>query len=138
MTSRFNSDLSRRRVLGIGALAVAGVGSAALARAFPNAKSVRRSAVAFGTVVSITLVDDGSVDLEPVFKGAFAAIREIEQAASLFDADSEISRLNANGRLHGPSSHMRDMLKFALRLSLATDGAYDPSVQPIWLELVDG
>lgn len=133
MTLPHNKELSRRALLGLGGLGALGIGAAVITQAFPGKRTVHRSAVAFGTVVSITLVDDGSARVQPAFADAFAAIRGIERAANLFDPRSEISRLNRDGHLPSPSAHMRSMLDFALRLSAATDGAYDPSVLPIWL-----
>lgn len=125
--------LSRRSLLGIGACGVAGLGLGALARAFPGARIVRRSAIAFGTIVSISLVGEREAQLEPAFAEAFGAIRAIEKAASLFDAHSEISRLNRDGVVDHPSVEFITLVAFALRLAEASNGAFDPTVQPVWL-----
>ncbi|RJF88496.1 FAD:protein FMN transferase [Oleomonas cavernae] len=124
----------RRFVLGLAAAGCAGLALGAdivLARR-PEASMVRRSGLAFGTTVSVTLVDDGAAAIEPAFEAAFAAIRAIERAANLFDPGSEIARLNRDGRLDHPSADFLAMVRFALHLAEATDGAFDPTVQPIW------
>lgn len=127
------AELSRRRLLELGAFGLAGAGAAVIASTFPGVKSVRRSGIAFGTIVSITLVDDGKAEIEHAFVDAFAAIRTIESAASLFDPASEISRLNRDGYIENPSSDLVMLVDSALRLAEASSGAFDPTVQPIWL-----
>lgn len=122
---------SRREAFGLTLLGVLGAG-AALAAAPRGARMVRRSGLAFGTTVSITLVDDGGFDVEAAFTDAFAAIRAVHRAADLFDPSSELRRLEAAGRLERPSPDLVAMVAHALDLARATEGAFDPTVQPLW------
>ncbi len=122
---------SRREAFGLALLGVLGAG-AALAAAPRGARMVRRSGLAFGTTVSITLVDDGRFDVEAAFEEAFAAIRAVHRAADLFDPASELRRLAAAGRLERPSPDLVAMVRHALDLAEATEGAFDPTVQPLW------
>ena len=125
--------LSRRRMIGgLAALGVTALGVEAVVATRPGARLVRRSAVAFGTVVSIGLVDDGHAALEPAFAAGFEAIRAIERAANLFAPTSEIARLNRDGRVELPSADFATLVGFAKRLAVASGGAFDPTVQPIW------
>lgn len=122
---------SRREALGLAVLGALGAG-AALAAVPRGAKTIRRSALAFGTTVSITLVDDGGFDVEAAFADAFSAVRAVQRAADLFDPASELRRLEAAGRLERPSPDLVAMVGHALDLARATEGAFDPTVQPLW------
>ena len=53
--------------------------------------------------------------------------------ASLHRPDSEISRLNRDGWLDRPDPALTDMLAMAAAMHAASDGAFDISVQPMWL-----
>ncbi|MDI4658511.1 MULTISPECIES: FAD:protein FMN transferase [Xanthobacter] len=92
----------------------------------------RRPAVAFGTTVSLTLVGPHVPEIEAAFVSCFRALREVEKAANLFDPTSEISRLNAAGRLEAPSDDLSTLIRFSLHLAEVSGGAFDPTVQPLW------
>lgn len=66
-----------------------------------------------------------------------AALAEVEAAASLFRASSALSRLNAAGWLDDPPLVLRDLLALAGRVHVATDGRFDPTVQPLWRALAE-
>ena len=72
---------------------------------------------------------------------AFAAIekllRETEAAFNLFDANSEISRLNRIGEVV-VSERFLAVMHHCDRLHRATNGAFDPTVQPVWRALFEG
>lgn len=122
--------MSRRAVIGgLATAALAGGGAAATA---VGGTQARRSAVAFGTTVTITLIATPDLDIEAAFAAGFAEIRAVEAAANLFDPQSELARLERDGRLERPSALLRELLAAALRLAALTDGAFDPTVQPIW------
>jgi thiamine biosynthesis lipoprotein len=59
-------------------------------------------------------------------------IGRLERIFSLYIPESEISRLNAAGRLAKPSPELRGLVGESLRLSALSGGAYDISVQPLW------
>ncbi len=98
---------------------------------------IRRSALAFGTTVSLTFIETVRADIEAAFVDGFAAIRAIERAANLHDPLSEITRLNRNGRIGSPSPILTTLVRFALDLAAASGGSFDPTVQPIWLAWSD-
>lgn len=68
------------------------------------------------------------------------AMRELAQVESLFSLhrDSDLARLNRDGRLRFPARPMLDLLALSDRLHRATDGAFDPTVQPLWLARATG
>ncbi len=119
--------IDRRHVMGLAALCGAG----ALAT-FPAHQMFRRSAIAFGTQVSITLVGASEATLAPAFAASFRAIRAVESAANLFNPASEIARLNQCGVLEAPSEVFLALIRFALGLAEASGGAFDPTIQPVW------
>jgi FAD:protein FMN transferase len=61
-----------------------------------------------------------------------AEIARYESIFSLARAESEISRLNAAGSLARPSSELRTLMEEGRRFSVASAGAFDVSVQPLW------
>ncbi|WP_232630552.1 FAD:protein FMN transferase [Methylobacterium sp. Leaf118] len=133
---RLRPRAERRRVLfgGFGALAALAAGPAAfrgLARA-RGRRSATRAGLALGTTVALTLVSDRPEVVEAAFRDAFAAIRAVEAAGSLFRPDSALARLNRDGRLEAPDPLLRTMLGFGLSLAQASGGAFDPTVQPLW------
>lgn len=66
-----------------------------------------------------------------------AEIDRLENALSLFRSDSELRRLNREGRLPQPSGDLRRALALALRIADLTDGLFDPSVQALWEAHID-
>ncbi len=136
MRSDRSTKPSRRDALALLALGATGAGAlgVALAGEGREAPIVRRSGLAFGTTVSVAAVDDGrgAAGFARVFGDAFAAIRAVQKAADLFDPKSELSRLNRDGRLEAPSADLVALVDHALALAQASDGAFDPTMQPIW------
>jgi FAD:protein FMN transferase len=59
-------------------------------------------------------------------------IARYERIFSLYDPDSEISRLNGAGVLQRPSPELRFLVEESQRFGTLSDGAFDISVQPLW------
>ena len=127
---------ARRRVLVGGAgLATAAFGGVAAFRAMAGARGLAtrtRTGLAFGTVAALTVAGSDSFALDVALSDGFAAIRSVEDAASLFQATSALNRLNRAGHLDAPPRHLTTLLRFALDLAAQTGGAFDPTVQPLW------
>jgi len=122
--------LTRRRLL-VAACAVAPAPAAA-------ARWTRRTwrGRALGADARITL--SGPPDaVEAALPAAVAALKRAEALYSLFDAESALSRLNAQGRLASPPAELRDLLALCDRVHGLTGGAFDPTVQPLWRALAD-
>lgn len=71
------------------------------------------------------------------FAEAMRALAHVESLFSLH-RDSDLARLNRDGRLRFPAAPMRDLLALSDRLHRATGGAFDPTVQPLWLARARG
>jgi thiamine biosynthesis lipoprotein len=118
-----------RAALGLGAVAACGAG----AHADSSLRWQRRELVGFGTTLSLQA---GHVDermLAIALDAAVAALQRIEGQMSLFRDDSALSRLNRDGRLDAPPAELRELLGIAREIARASDGAFDPTVQPLWL-----
>jgi thiamine biosynthesis lipoprotein len=61
-----------------------------------------------------------------------AEIERLERVFALYRPDSEIARLNREGRLASPPFDLLTVLSQALHLSGLSGGAFDPTVQPLW------
>jgi thiamine biosynthesis lipoprotein len=115
--------ITRRRALTI-------LAAAAPALAFaPGAPVTRWRGRALGAEASITLAGTGA---GPALDAARDAIRRAEAAFSLFDPASALSRLNAGGSLLRPPPEMLALAAEVSRLHALSDGAFDPTVQPLW------
>ncbi|SPF81703.1 FAD:protein FMN transferase [Pseudoprimorskyibacter insulae] len=116
-------SLTRRRFLSLFAAATALPGAA---QAMPTTWTGR----AFGAEVSISLRSGGPEVADHIAQ-VVAEMRRIEALFSIYDAGSELSRLNRAGEAI-VSADMVTVLNTARQVYRATGGAFDPSVQPLW------
>ena len=101
---------------------VSAVALASIARAEP----VTEVHYVMGTYYRITA--EGA-DVVPVLRGCFQDARRLEQVYSRFDADSELSRVNATaGTPRLVSDEFASLLRRSLALGAATGGAFDVTV----------
>jgi thiamine biosynthesis lipoprotein len=120
------------------ALKFAAVGFTALlgADAAPaDARLFRRLGIAFGTTVAVSVFAENPRAAEPAFAAAFAEIRGVDRLSSLTRPDGEVFRLNRDGRLDDPSPALLEMLETAALMHAATAGAFDVTIQPLWLAM---
>jgi thiamine biosynthesis lipoprotein len=126
----------RRRILSM----IAGAGGAAglgLWHALGGARGsslelVRRSACAMGTDVTIVALHASRPRAEGAIDAAFREIDLVDELMSLYRPDSELSRLNRDRILEHPHPYLLSVLRQAQRVSIASDGAFDVTVQPLW------
>ncbi|WP_412555550.1 FAD:protein FMN transferase [Shimia sp. MIT1388] len=119
--------VTRRRFL---AIAAAFAGSPAFAQ--------RHSwqGFALGAEVNITLT--GPTELaRPILERALELIKDVEAAFSLYDPASALSQLNKTKQLK-PSEQFYTLMTLADAAHRATDGLFDPTVQPLWQALAEG
>ncbi|PTX54662.1 thiamine biosynthesis lipoprotein [Litoreibacter ponti] len=119
---------SRRRFLTI---------SAAVALTPRSAFAERWQGHAFGAEVSLTIRGPKEV-AGPALQDALSALRDVERLFSLYDPASDLSRLNAYGRLHNPDARFLELMHGAQAAFDLTNGLFDPTVQPLWKALAKG
>ena len=112
--------VSRRRFLSL-------VSAACLAA--PSAQAFRWQGTALGAQAQIVL---DHPDAPAITARALAEIDRLEGIFSLYRPGSDLSRLNAAGRLAAPAFELLDCLATARRVHRVTGGRFDPTVQPLW------
>lgn len=79
---------------------------------------------------------------EATARTALAAVeKEIERLENIFSLHretSELCRLNQDGQLIAPSRDLVEVLKASLEWRRKTAGAFDPTVQTVWLSVAAG
>jgi thiamine biosynthesis lipoprotein len=93
---------------------------------------VRWQGSALGAQVSIEIYHPDRAEAERLVERCVLDVRRLEQQFSLYLADSAISTLNRTGILVSPDADMVALLKASLHFAALTDGAFDPTVQPLW------
>lgn len=69
-----------------------------------------------------------------VFSRIETIIGNVERQFSLH-MESDLARLNANGLLRHPTQDMLELIELSDAMHKATGGAFDPTIQPLWLAL---
>lgn len=126
--------LSRRRMLQVTAAACAAplLAHRAFAAEAGRLPAYRWRGTALGVTGQITIRHADARRARAVASYCVAELRRLERIFSLYDANSELCRLNRDGRLARASLDMRFLLGEAQRLGAVTDGAFDVTVQPLW------
>jgi len=101
----------------------------ALASTSPRTEKSTRC---FGTDVRITICGVSRRTAEKAIAAAFHELTHIEQVMSIYQSDSQIARLNRDGRLVSPDPVLVEILRTAERFSMETQAAFDVTVQPLW------
>jgi len=123
--------LTRRRFVSI--LAAAGlapvVPCAARARHVPT---FSWEGVALGAHARLVLQHPDASVARSAISACLDEVARLEAIFSLYREDSALARLNARGRLEAAPADLRLLLAEALALAERSDGAFDPTVQPLW------
>ena len=122
---------TRRRFLAITAAA-----AGAAASPLPSAAGAPLhvwTGTALGAMASLRLYHPDAESARRSIDRCRAEIGRLERVFSLYRPDSAVSRLNAIGELFGPPLDLVRLLDESRRISLLTDGAFDVTVQPLWL-----
>lgn len=124
--------MRRRQLLRV-ALGLGMAGAMARAGAATGLRWQRRALVGFGTTLSVEAGHADESRLTLALDAAVATLQRIEAQMSLFREDSALSRLNRDGRLASAPPELFDLLGIARDVARRSDGAFDPTVQPLWL-----
>ncbi len=90
-----------------------------------------------GAELSLRLIGGTPAQTRHAFRKVEVEIARIEAMASLH-RDSSLTRLNRDGRLTHPEVDFLRLLALAGQVHAATGGAFDPTVQPLYLALASG
>lgn len=124
---------TRRRFLAIAASAGAIAGLPALASANTSASATSTwKGVALGAPASMTLVHPDRDFARATIQRCVAEIDRLESIFSLYRPQSALVRLNAAGVLAQPPAELVELLSFALSMARHSEGAFDPTVQPLY------
>ncbi len=122
--------LTRRRFLSI---------SAACAALPATAGAVAQwRGIALGAPASLQLEGVTNTDAAPIFAAVEAELDRLEAIFSLYRPESELCQLNTSGLLKHPSPELLSLLSLCDVLHDASDGAFDPTIQPLWSALASG
>lgn len=121
--------MKRRRFLAV--TAALGALAATPARAF-RLDPVEWRGVALGAAASLTIHHEDRAEAVRLLDGCRAEIERLERIFSLYRDESCLVRLNRAGRLDAPPPDMLALLGQSDRVWRLSDGAFDPSVQPLW------
>jgi thiamine biosynthesis lipoprotein len=130
--SRVMAPVSRRRALSVIAGA-AGLMVAPLSRSAPSEPPIYEwRGVALGAEASLRLAHPDRGAAARAVDRCVDEIVRLERIFSLHRPDSELSRLNRDGRLEVASHDLRILLAEARRFGELSGGAFDVTVQPLW------
>lgn len=118
--------MNRRRILAIAAAAL--VPPAASAASEPHVWTN----FALGAEVRLTLRGITPHHAARTFAKVEAVLRTVEEHFSLYQ-DSALTRLNRTGRLSHPAPAILGVFRLCGKIHDATQGLFDPTVQPLWL-----
>jgi thiamine biosynthesis lipoprotein len=129
--------MNRRRFIAISA-AAAGCSLAwsGVAAAAPTGTVTWRGK-ALGASASLTIHHHDEARAEGLVRQVVQEVERLEQVFSLYRADSALSQLNRQGALAAPPPDLVALLEAGRTAWEVTAGAFDPTVQPLWLLLAE-
>ncbi|TWB34533.1 FAD:protein FMN transferase [Nitrospirillum pindoramense] len=90
------------------------------------------SGVALGADAHLVINHPNPAEADALIQASLAEVARLEAIFSLYRPDSALSRLNRDGVLVDPPAELVILLAEALSIARRTDGAFDPTVQPLW------
>ena len=138
-----STPLTRRRFFAIAATFAAGVGIPFAISRKTNQPTHPASlnqeeqpviwrGIALGSGAELRLFGVERKQAEILVNKVLAEVSRLEKIFSLYRDDSLISRLNREGRLKNPPSDFLQLLSISRDIHQLTQGAFDPSIQPLW------
>ncbi len=133
MRADANRMIPRRRFLHIAAAATVStaVFGPRLFAAASNALPLTWQGIALGAEASIQILGFPRDHAHHLLRQCRAELVRLEGIFSLYDARSDLSRLNRDGELSNPPDELVDVLRHALHLSGETSGIFDVSILPV-------
>lgn len=122
--------MKRRTFLAASMGVLAGAGGGAAAN---GARLYTDAAQAFGTTVTVTVVHTDGTAAQAAMSAALHEAQSVDRLMSIYHTASQVYQLNRDGVLRAPDARLLLVLAQARALSQMTDGAFDVTVQPLWL-----
>jgi thiamine biosynthesis lipoprotein len=88
--------------------------------------------IALGADARIVLLADDRDRAAEAIAASMAEVARLEAIFSLFIESSELSLLNRTKTLSRPSMDLRRLLQLCRTVHSATEGLFDPTIQPLW------
>lgn len=124
------SCISRRRFIGISAAAA---GMALLPfRGMAAPQAVTWQGQAMGAQASLVIHHHDREKASRLVDAVVAEVRRLERIFSLYRADSDLTLLNRQRFAVAPAPELVDILQACREVWAHTEGAFDPTVQPLW------
>lgn len=135
-----NKPLTRRRFLGIASVLAGGAALPfAINRRKPEAAERQNdqpdfvwNGIALGSGAQLRLYGVTRAQADGLVNKVLEEVARLEKIFSLYRDDSIISRLNREGRLNYPPTDLLAVLSLSREIHRLTQGAFDPSIQPLW------
>lgn len=131
------TGLTRRRFLKITGFAAglapcSGLAAKALATEAGEQLFSRWQGVALGARADVSISGLAKQQGEKILQSARREIDRLEQEFSLYRPDSALSKLNKDKRLPFPGSNMLALMSTVDTIHRASQGRFDPTIQPLW------
>lgn len=123
---------SRRRFIRILAAAV-GLTVVPIGRApQAGANLVTWRGTALGADATLQIHHPDRNEAQRLIVRALTEVRRLERLFSLYQDDSALVELNKRSVLISPAPELVELLRLSQHYAMLTDGAFDPTVQPLW------
>lgn len=122
--------ISRRRAITV--LAAAAGLPLLLKAGSAQARLVRWEGTTLGAPSTIQLYHHDELQARAAIDAGLAELARLEAIFSVYRADSVVSRLNRDGAVSDAPAEFVELLSRALTVAELSEGAYDPTVQPVW------
>lgn len=130
--------ISRRRLLTVtAAAAVVPLAAAAGTITADQQKVLRWQGRALGADSEIRLYHSDDAAAREAVAASVAELERLEKIFNLWHPDSALSQLNRTGQLENPPLDLVRALTETMAVAEVTDGAFDPTVQPLWALYAD-
>lgn len=93
---------------------------------------VKRKSWALGSTVTMTALHQDTAIASAALEAAFSELETVEQVMSIYRPESQLCRLNRDGRCDDPHPYLIEVLEAAAAMSQRTQGAFDVTVEPLW------
>jgi thiamine biosynthesis lipoprotein len=89
------------------------------------------SQILMGTLINLTLVGPNPKASQEAIQACFNKMRGLEEVLSRYQPESDVSLLNAQGRLDQPHPALLKIIRQSIQLSQMSHGAFDITVKPL-------